>query len=133
MVEVTTERLILYDGDCGLCNAWVDFVLKQDKHKRFKFAPLQSEVAKVIDLDAAVNLKSIVYVRSGRKYSKSGAALRILRDLGGIWLITWIFWFIPFFIRDLIYVLIAKNRYRIFGKTTSCRIVNPEDQDRFLK
>jgi predicted DCC family thiol-disulfide oxidoreductase YuxK len=132
-VEVTTERLILYDGDCGLCNAWVDFVLKQDKHKRFKFAPLQSEVAKVIDLDAAVNLKSIVYVRSGRKYSKSGAALRILRDLGGIWLITWIFWFIPFFIRDLIYVLIAKNRYRIFGKTTSCRIVNPEDQDRFLK
>ncbi len=132
-MEVTTERLILYDGDCGLCNAWVDFVLKQDKHKRFKFAPLQSEVAKVIDLDAAVNLKSIVYVRSGRKYSKSGAALRILRDLGGIWLITWIFWFIPFFIRDLIYVLIAKNRYRIFGKTTSCRIVNPEDQDRFLK
>ena len=132
-MEVTTERLILYDGDCGLCNAWVDFVLKQDKHKRFKFAPFQSEVAKVIDLDAAVNLESIVYVRSGRKYSKSGAALRILRDLGGIWLITWIFWFIPFFIRDLIYVLIAKNRYRIFGKTTSCRIVNPEDQDRFLK
>ena len=125
-------RVILFDGICGLCNAWVDFILKRDPKASFRFAPLQGEYAGQVAPEQTSELKSIVYICFGRKYTKSGAVLRILRDLGGIWQVCWAFWLIPFFIRDFLYSIVASNRYRVFGQKESCRIPSAGEKERFL-
>ncbi len=125
-------RVILFDGRCGLCNAWVTFLLSQDRQGIFKFAPLQGKYARGIDPEASECLNSIVYVTGDKKHYRSGAALRILRDLGGVWSLFFIFWLVPFFLRDPLYALIARFRYQIFGKNESCRVPRPSEKDRFL-
>ena len=126
------QRVIFFDGVCGLCNAWVDFILKRDRAGIFSFAPLQGNYAKEMEPEASENLNTMIYHASGQRYYRTGAILRILRDLGGIWYLAWVFWFVPFFIRDFFYGLIARNRYRIFGKKENCRIPTPEEKVRFL-
>ena len=126
------QRVIFFDGVCGLCNAWVDFILKRDRAGIFSFAPLQGNYAKEMEPEASENLNTMIYLASGQRYYRTGAILRILRDLGGIWCLAWVFWFVPFFIRDFFYGLIARNRYRIFGKIESCRIPTPDEKVRFL-
>ena len=126
------QRVIFFDGVCGLCNAWVDFILKRDRAGIFSFAPLQGNYAKEMEPEASKNLNTMIYLVSGQRYYRTGAILRILRDLGGIWYLAWVFWFIPFFIRDFLYGLIARNRYRIFGKKENCRIPTPKEKVRFL-
>jgi len=126
------QRVIFFDGVCGLCNAWVDFILKRDRAGIFSFAPLQGNYAKEMEPEASKNLNTMIYFVSGQRYYRTGAILRILRDLGGIWYLAWVFWFVPFFIRDFFYGLIARNRYRIFGKKENCRIPTPEEKVRFL-
>ena len=126
------QRVIFFDGVCGLCNAWVNFILKRDRAGIFSFAPLQGDYAKEMEPEASKNLNTMIYHASGQRYYRTGAILRILRDLGGIWYLAWIFWFIPFFMRDFFYGLIARNRYRIFGKKENCRIPTPEEKVRFL-
>jgi predicted DCC family thiol-disulfide oxidoreductase YuxK len=127
-----SQKIILFDGVCGLCNAWVDFILKRDRNKVFKFAPLQGDFAQGVCPDASKQLHSVVYITGEKKYYRSGAALRILRDLGGAWSLFFIFWLLPFFIREFFYTLIARFRYQIFGKAESCRLPLPEERDRFL-
>ena len=126
------QRVIFFDGVCGLCNAWVDFILKRDRAGIFSFAPLQGNYAKEMEPEASKNLNTMIYLASGQRYYRTGAILRILRDLGGIWYLAWVFWFVPFFIRDFLYGLIARNRYRIFGKKENCRIPTPKEKVRFL-
>ena len=126
------QRIIFFDGVCGLCNAWVDFILKRDKAGIFSFAPFQGNYAKEMEPEASENLNTMIYLASGQRYYRTGAVLRILRDLGGIWSLAWIFWLVPFFIRDFFYGLIARNRYRIFGKIKNCRIPTSEEKVRFL-
>tara|TARA_Y200000002_G_scaffold293760_1_gene248043 strand:+ start:297 stop:695 length:399 start_codon:yes stop_codon:yes gene_type:complete len=126
------QRVIFFDGVCGLCNAWVDFILKRDRAGIFSFAPLQGNYAKEMEPEASKNLNTMIYLVSGQRYYRTGAILRILRDLGGIWYLAWVFWFVPFFIRDFLYGLIARNRYRIFGKKENCRIPTPKEKVRFL-
>tara|TARA_B100002019_G_scaffold239009_1_gene214280 strand:- start:492 stop:890 length:399 start_codon:yes stop_codon:yes gene_type:complete len=126
------QRIVLFDGVCGLCNAWVNFILKRDSKGSFKFAPLQGEYASQVAPEHASELKSIVYICVGRKYTKSGAVLRILRDLGGIWRFAWIFLLIPFFVRDSLYLIIAINRYRLFGKRDTCRLPSEQEKKRFI-
>ena len=126
------QRVIFFDGVCGLCNAWVDFILKRDRAGIFSFAPLQGNYAKEMEPEASKNLNTMIYFVSGQRYYRTGAILRILRDLGGIWYLVWVFWFVPFFIRDFLYGLIARNRYRIFGKKENCRIPTPKEKVRFL-
>ena len=126
------QRVIFCDGVCSLCNAWVDFILKRDRAGIFSFAPLQGNYAKEMEPEASKNLNTMIYLVSGQRYYRTGAILRILRDLGGIWYLAWVFWFVPFFIRDFFYGLIARNRYRIFGKKENCRIPTPKEKVRFL-
>ena len=90
------QRVIFFDGVCGLCNAWVNFILKRDRAGIFSFAPLQGDYAKEMEPEASKNLNTMIYHASGQRYYRTGAILRILRDLGGIWYLAWIFWFIPF-------------------------------------
>lgn len=127
--------IFLFDGVCKFCNAGVNFIIDRDTRKRFRFAPLQSEAGQALlrrfhkrtdDFDTAV------VVENGRAYVKSSAALRIARHLGGWWALLTLLFAVPPFLRDGAYDLLARNRYRWFGKADTCRIPTPDVRDRFL-
>lgn len=135
MFKDNYKRIILFDGICNLCNASVNFIIKNDKKKFFVFASLQSDVAKEILLQFSakkLNLDSIIYIENGALYEKSTAALKIAKQLRFPWPIFYLFIIIPPFIRDKIYNLIAKNRYKWFGKKDSCMIPTPDLKSLFL-
>jgi predicted DCC family thiol-disulfide oxidoreductase YuxK len=126
---------ILFDGVCNFCNASINFIIDRDKKGIFKFAALQSEIGQ--DLLKKYSLEqdtfdSIILEKEGKIYQKSDAALEIARNIDGLWKIFYIFKIIPLFLRNPIYDLIAKNRYRIFGRTDACRIPTAELKARFL-
>lgn len=124
------RRIIIFDGFCGLCNKSVNALIGLDKHKMFKYTSLQGEFVKSLDLEP--NIDSIIFYEEGTLYYKSTAILKILRSLGGIWVFTNIFYLIPALLRDNLYDLIAKHRYRIFNKMESCRIPKENERDLFI-
>lgn len=126
--------IIFFDGVCNFCNASVNFIIDHDSTRRYRFASLQSELGqKTLQENgySTVELNTILLLRSGKLYQKSTAALEIARYLTG-W--SWLYGFIllPRFIRDAFYGLVARNRYRIFGKSESCRIPTPEERSLFI-
>lgn len=126
--------VIFFDGVCGLCNRFVDFVLRRDPGGLFQFSPLQGETAaeRLVPGDVA-DLKTVVLVDGNGTYRKSAAVIRVLRSLGGFWrLAAALFWVVPRPIRDLGYSWIANNRYAIFGKKETCRLPTAEERSRFL-
>jgi predicted DCC family thiol-disulfide oxidoreductase YuxK len=127
--------IILFDGVCNLCNGLVRFIIKRDKSGRFKFASLQSDIGQqwLKRFDLAKNeFESFILMRGDKYYLKSTGVLKMLRELRGIWKAFYIFIVIPRPVRDFLYDLIAKSRYRIFGKQDTCMIPTPELKDRFL-
>jgi predicted DCC family thiol-disulfide oxidoreductase YuxK len=119
----------VFDGVCVLCNRTVDFIILRDRRKLFRFAQIQSDaVAAIVNaLDGGTAPTASVYLIEGNNtYTKSTAVLRILRLLGGVWRVLYIFALIPRFMRDGIYDFIARHRYGWFGRTTSCRALTSE-------
>jgi predicted DCC family thiol-disulfide oxidoreductase YuxK len=128
-------KILLFDGVCNFCDGTVQFVLKHDKKAVFKFASLQSDAGQQILSHHSLPLSdfdSFVYVDADRVYLKSAAALHVLKELGGLFRLTFLFIVIPRPIRDYVYSLLAKNRYKWFGKKESCTLPSPEERDRFL-
>jgi predicted DCC family thiol-disulfide oxidoreductase YuxK len=126
-------KIIFFDGYCGLCNGFVDFILKFDKNAVFKFSPLQSEFAKTkLNQSDVEDLKSVVVIINDKTYRKAEAALKALAELGWPWKILLIFSLLPDKVLNLFYDLIAANRYRIFGKRETCRLPTPEERQRFI-
>lgn len=127
------ENVIFFDGVCGLCNGFVDFVMKIDRQNVFFFAPLQGEYAqKTLTTADTQNLNTIVVMINGRTYRKSEAVLNVFGLIGGAWGPFSILLTLPAPLRDKAYELIAKNRYRLFGKREICRFPTPEERSRFL-
>jgi len=127
--------IILFDGVCNLCNGAVQFVIKNDKKKQFRFAALQSEVG--IELSKKHDLpfetmNTFVAIIDNKSYTRSTAALEVAKLLGGAMSFAYVFIIVPTFIRDGIYDWISKNRYRWFGKKESCMIPTPDLRERFL-
>ena len=120
---------------CYMCNRVAKFVVKRDKHRKFKFAYLQSESGKALlnkfDLPTT-NLNTFVYIVKDKYYIKSSAALHVLKDLGGIWKLTYVFIVFPRPFRDLFYNIITKTWYKIFGRSESCLIPTPDIKSRFI-
>jgi predicted DCC family thiol-disulfide oxidoreductase YuxK len=131
----TPFSLILFDGYCNLCSKSVQFVLKHDRKAKFRFASLQSEYGKAIlqkhqmPTDA---LGTFVLIESDVVYTRSTAALRVVKSLSGMWPLLYVAIIIPRFLRDAIYALVARNRYRWFGKRDSCWLKSNEWKGRFL-
>ncbi|MDX1753025.1 MAG: DUF393 domain-containing protein [Salinimicrobium sediminis] len=130
------KKIILFDGVCNLCNRTVQTIIKNDKNDVFRFAPLQSDVARQIinerGIDTA-NLDTVILIEPGvAYYHKSTAAIEIAKHLKGY---SWmrIFKPLPEGFRDGIYSFIADNRYKWFGKKESCMVPTPEQQALFLK
>lgn len=128
------KNIILFDGTCQLCNRSVQFIIKRDPTGIFKFASLHSEVGKqFIDYyQIPQDIDSLILISQNKYVAKSTAALLICKQLTGIWKFLYIFIIIPRPIRDLAYQIIAKNRYRLFGKHTQCIIPTHDIKKRFL-
>ena len=126
---------ILFDGVCNFCNASINFIIDRDSTGIFKFAALQSEIGQEILKKNGLkqdNFDSIILEKNDVIYQKSDAALEIARNLDGFWKFFYVFKIIPFFLRNPIYDLVARNRYRIFGRTDACRLPTPALKARFL-
>lgn len=118
------KHIVLFDGECNFCSFWVKYVVKRDKKDVFRFTSLQSgkgiELLKKHAIDKKID--SIVLIEGRKTYIKSTAALRILKELGGLKSVLYGLVIIPYFIRDFVYDLIAKYRYNWFGKS-DCEFV----------
>ena len=113
------KNIILFDGNCNFCNYWVNFVLKRDKQQVFKFASLNSEIGNKLKLQHQIpaTIDSIVLIKNDDVFIKSSAAIEIARNLSGWWFLLVVFRIVPTFVRDAVYDVVAKNRYRWFGKS----------------
>jgi len=136
-----SNPIVLYDGVCGLCNRLVQFLLKHDREGRLRFASLQSDLAaKVLgrhgfdpkDLDTVHVVEN--YEQPDERVSqRSDAILLAGRELGGFWgASSSIAKVVPRPLRDLVYKLVATNRYRMFGKFDTCMLPDPNQRSRFL-
>ncbi|NNL33489.1 MAG: DUF393 domain-containing protein [Flavobacteriaceae bacterium] len=130
------NKIILFDGVCNLCNSSVQYVIKKDKKDLFLFAPLQSDFAKELmvfyNIDA-IKIDSILLYEPKKGISmKSTAILKISKSLGFPTNLLTLFFIIPPFIRNWVYDFIARNRYKWYGRKTSCMVPTPELQAKFL-
>ena|SRR5258708_11864690 len=137
----TSNPILLYDGVCGLCNRLVQFILKRDHKDRFRFAALQSNFSRAILERNELNPDELDTVYLVLNYglsdehllSRNEAATAVLKELGGFWR----FWaglldLFPRRFRDWRYTLVAKNRYRFFGKYEACPLPAEKDRHKFL-
>jgi predicted DCC family thiol-disulfide oxidoreductase YuxK len=127
--------IILFDGVCNLCNQWVQFVIKRDSRDLFRFASLQSDTAGTLLSQHNYEhppLQSAILLMNGNLYTESTAILHIVRRLRGPIQLMACFRVVPVFIRNPLYRFIARNRYKCFGKQTSCMLPTPETKMRFL-
>jgi predicted DCC family thiol-disulfide oxidoreductase YuxK len=134
-MNTTEHPVLLFDGVCNLCNSSVQFIIERDPNARFRFASLQSEKGQALLSrfeNRPADLSSVVLVQDGQLYTRSEAALRVARQLGGGWSLLYAFIVVPCPIRDAVYDWIARNRYRWFGKKDACMIPSPELKSRFL-
>ena len=129
------KKIVLFDGVCNLCNRSVQFIIKRDKKKKFRFASLQGkagqDLLKRFNLQAD-DLNSFVLIEGDKMYTRSGGALRMLRELGSGWKLFYAFMLVPRFIRDAVYNWVARNRYKWYGKREECMIPTAELKERFL-
>jgi predicted DCC family thiol-disulfide oxidoreductase YuxK len=139
-VELTGKTIVLYDGVCGLCNRLVRFLLRFDRHDCFRFAALQSDFAASVlqkhgintaDLDS-VSIVTEYGLATERAFTKSDAVLRAAWDLGGIWRVSEAGRVLPRALRNWFYDLVARNRYRMFGKYETCPMPRAEDRAKFV-
>jgi predicted DCC family thiol-disulfide oxidoreductase YuxK len=127
--------IILFDGICNLCNASVQYVLKHDKNKIFRFASLQSAAGQLLLNENNLpnkSFNSFVLITNNKAYTRSTAALMVAKKLDGFTKLLYAFIVVPTFIRDAVYNLISKNRYKWFGKKEHCMLPTAELKSRFL-
>ncbi|HUQ68246.1 MAG TPA: DCC1-like thiol-disulfide oxidoreductase family protein [Planctomycetaceae bacterium] len=126
--------IVFFDGVCGLCNFWVDFLISRDPDGRLAFAPLQGETARqLLSESDRQSLHSLVLWTQPWAYRKSAAVVRIAWQLGGVWsVLGTMLWLVPLPIRNLGYDVVARNRYRLFGKKETCRMPTPAERTRLL-
>ncbi|RUT28375.1 thiol-disulfide oxidoreductase DCC family protein [Paenibacillus zeisoli] len=127
--------IVLVDGVCHLCQGLTKFLIKRDHAGRLRFASLQSDAGQRLLEQGGMPLDSystFVFIEDGHYYTGSKAALRLARLLPFPWPLWYVFVVIPPFIRDAVYDIVARNRYRWFGKDDACMVPTKEIRERFL-
>jgi len=129
------HQIIIFDGVCNFCNGAVKFIINRDAKAVFKFAPMQSEIAQELMTKHQIKELSddtFILIKNGQCFVRTDAALEITKDLDGFWYVFRAFKILPPVIRDYFYRLLARNRYKLFGKQTECMIPTADVRDRFL-
>jgi predicted DCC family thiol-disulfide oxidoreductase YuxK len=129
------EHIIFFDGVCSFCNFWVNFALKYNRKKNLFFAPLQSAYAKDYLAERNFNIldiNTVVYAKQGKLYTQSSAVCYIAKQLRFPINLFFIFAIIPKFLRDAVYNIIARNRYKWFGKMDTCRVPSAAERIQFI-
>jgi predicted DCC family thiol-disulfide oxidoreductase YuxK len=135
MSDHERSSIILFDGVCNFCNGSVAFIIRRDPHKHFKFASLQSPAGQALlkkHERSPEQLDTLILIEEGKIYDRSTGALRIAKRLSGFWPGFYILIVIPAPIRDLLYNLVAKHRYNLFGKRDACMVPTADVRDRFV-
>jgi predicted DCC family thiol-disulfide oxidoreductase YuxK len=138
--DTPPNPIVLYDGVCGLCNRLVQFLLKHDYNDRFRFASLQSEFTSALLVRHGLNPHDLDTVYVVKHFglpdeallARSDAILFMLVTLGGIWKLGGVGRVLPRGLRDFVYKIVARNRYRVFGKHESCMLPEPKHRAKFL-
>ncbi len=133
--RTSSHSIILFDGMCNLCNWFVRFIIGHDKKDIFRFGMLQSEKGRELLKgipSEGFDLTTTLLLNIDRVDNKSDAVLKILRTLGGVWSLFYLFVIMPRSIRDGVYRFISRYRYHIFGKRQSCLAVTPEELKKFI-
>lgn len=129
-------RVVYFDGYCGLCSLWVDFLLSRDKRAVWLFSPMQTPAGAALIRAAGLPegyTDSVLVWRQGSLHTHSTAVIVAVADLGGVYRLALVLLAIPAFVRDPIYALVARFRYRLFGRSTSCRLPTPAERSRFIQ
>ena len=136
MVPAPDKLIVLFDGVCNLCNSSVQFIIKKDHKDQFRFASLQSDAGRKLlahyNLPIVATPESIILIKEQSVYQYSDAVLQIARHLGGLWPLAYSFIILPRFIRNGMYKWIARNRYRWFGRQSSCMLPTAALRSKFL-
>jgi predicted DCC family thiol-disulfide oxidoreductase YuxK len=133
MQNFSNLRIVLYDGECALCNRTVSFLIKADRNQKLKFAPLGGVTAKILNINEfADGEASVVFYNNEKVHYKSTAILYIILELPLPWKLFYVFKIVPTFIRDYCYKVIGKNRYNWFGKAKSCIMNESKYKGRLL-
>ena len=128
------NKIILFDAQCNLCNAWCDFILRYDENNVFTLISMQSYNGQSFLIKnnyPTEQFETILYVEKNIIYEKSTAFIEIIKQLPYPIKILFIIKYIPKFIRDFTYKKIALNRYKIFGKCSECTIAKDEHGKHF--
>ena len=131
----SAHPVVLFDGDCNLCNSSVQWILRRDRRARFRFASLQSAAGTAVLRGVPTPQPlpdAMVLVQDGRAHVRSGAVLRIAGGLGLPWSLAAVFLLVPWPLRDFAYDFLARRRHRWFGRTTTCMVPTPALRARFL-
>lgn len=126
--------IVVFDGVCHLCSGWVQFLLKRDKAQRYAFASMQGEAGQRLMREQGIDPddpSSFLLVRDGRAQIDSGAVISVVTGLGGAWKLVGVMRAIPRGLRDPFYRFIARHRYRVLGKRSTCFLPTPEQAGRF--
>ncbi|TSI03235.1 thiol-disulfide oxidoreductase DCC family protein [Lysinibacillus sp. BW-2-10] len=126
-------KIVLFDGECNFCNQSVQFIMKRDQLKQFKFGSLQSDAGKRL-LEAyniPKTIDSVVFIDQEQAYVKSAAALKIALHLNGFWKLLYVFIIVPAPLGNIVYDFVAKNRHHLI-KNNQCKIPTKQEVDRFL-
>ena len=134
-MDINELNVVCFDGVCGICNEWVDFLIKKDPSRTLRYCPLQNEKIHDVLMSQGIDptkLETIVFLKKGKAYIKSDGALEILRTISFMpWLVNLAF-IAPKVLRNIVYDIIAKNRYHILKPKESCRVPSVEEKDLFL-
>jgi predicted DCC family thiol-disulfide oxidoreductase YuxK len=129
-------KTILFDGVCNLCNSSVNWVIDHDKNNVFTFSSLQSDYGKKRAKEMGLGedyIDTIVLDDEGKPYTESDAVFKVLRYIGGIYAASSVFLIVPKFIRNYVYRIVARNRYKWFGKRDVCRVPTADLKAKFLE
>jgi predicted DCC family thiol-disulfide oxidoreductase YuxK len=135
-IKSENKYIILFDGVCNFCNYWVNFLIARDKKDKFRFAALQSDTGQALLAKFKLQkfeIDTIILIQGEEYFTKSTAALKITKNIKGGIKILYPFIILPKKIRDIIYDLIAKNRYSLFGKRDVCRVPTEKERKKFLE
>ena len=127
--------VIVFDGECIFCSGWVNFVLRHDRQGRYRFLTAQSPLGAALyrhyGLDSR-NYETNILIEDGLAYLKSEGSLRMAAGLGFPWTLARVLRVIPRALRDPLYEIVARNRYRIAGRRNTCFVPTPQHRARFL-